>query len=120
MDAYAVVPVLDVSDLAASLEWFAALGWTTTWTDPDDDGRPGFAAVQSGRCQLFLCRDGQGGRDEGGAWLAVFVADVDAVAALAARVGAEVLEPPEERSWGVREMRLRHPDGHVLRVIQEH
>lgn len=114
-----MVPVLDVSDLTASLDWFGGLGWRTAWTWDDEDGRAVFAAVESGRCQVFLSLDDQGGRGDAGAWFAVFVPDVKAVAARAAEAGATVVEPPSDRPWGVREMRLRHPDGHVLRVVQE-
>ena len=32
--------------------------------------------------------------------------------------GIEVTWEPEDMSWGVREMHIRHPDGHVFRVSQ--
>jgi predicted enzyme related to lactoylglutathione lyase len=119
MDAYAVTPVLNVSDLTASLAWFRALGWETRWTWEGELGMEDFAAVGSGRCEIFLCLDDQGGRDESGAWLAVFVPDVAAVAESAALVGAEVVQAATDMPWGVRELHLRHPDGHVLRISQE-
>ncbi len=53
-------------------------------------------------------------------WLQV--RDVDAEAtALAGRVEAgevEVVEPPVDQPWGLREMRLRDPDGFLLVLVQ--
>ena len=30
--------------------------------------------------------------------------------------GLEVTYPPTDEPWGMREMPIRHPDGHVLRI----
>jgi hypothetical protein len=30
--------------------------------------------------------------------------------------GIEVVWPPTDMEWGVREMHIRHPDGHVFRI----
>jgi catechol 2,3-dioxygenase-like lactoylglutathione lyase family enzyme len=119
-EATEVVPILNVSDLDASFAWFAELGWHKTfdWC-ADGDTEPSFGGVASGRCQVFLCRDGQGGRAESAAWMSVWVDDVDAVHASLADGVVEVLDEPGDRPWGVREMLLRHPDGHVLRISQE-
>jgi uncharacterized glyoxalase superfamily protein PhnB len=51
-------------------------------------------------------------------WLAVWVDDVDLVHAVCGREGLEVLRPPQDEPWGVREMHVRHPDGHVFRISQ--
>ena len=51
-------------------------------------------------------------------WLSVWVDDVDLVHAVCVREGFEVLRPPTNEPWGVREMQVRHPDGHVLRMTQ--
>jgi uncharacterized glyoxalase superfamily protein PhnB len=32
--------------------------------------------------------------------------------------GLEITWPPTDEPWGVREMHVRHPDGHVFRVGQ--
>jgi hypothetical protein len=32
-----------------------------------------------------------------------------------AREGIEVISAPEDKPWDVREMHVRHPDGHILR-----
>lgn len=128
MIAKSISPILNVSDLAASFDWFARLGWSKgfDWGSPPD-----FGCVRSGDCEIFLCVDGQGGRGrshlphtdgedgEGadkGVWMSIWVDDVDAVHALALAQGIEVTCLPEDQPWGVREMHLRHPDGHVFRI----
>jgi hypothetical protein len=39
-----VRPILNVSDVRASLAWFETLGWETTFVWDDDHGEPGFLA----------------------------------------------------------------------------
>ena len=129
MIAHGVTPILNVSDIAASFEWFARLGWEKRWDWGDP---PGFGAVRSGNCEIFLCQGGQGGRGrspvrgtfgEGGSetgdkgvWMSVWVEDVDAVHQECLKQGIEVAWPPTDMPWNVREMHIRHPDGHVFRV----
>jgi uncharacterized glyoxalase superfamily protein PhnB len=120
LEARALVPILNVSSLADSFDWFAKLGWARTWDWRGTDGKPTFAAIGSRDQEIFLVLDSQGGRaadGEGeGMWLSVWVDDVDVVHAVCLREGLEVLRPPQDEPWGVREMQVRHPDGHVLRV----
>lgn len=129
MLVHALTPILNVSDLAASVAWFEKLGWTKgfAWGDP-----PTFGAVRSGPCEIFLCEGGQGGRgrganastfgDEGdetadkGVWMSMWVDDVDAVHRRCVEQRFDVTFPPTDMPWGVREMHVRHPDGHVFRV----
>lgn len=112
-----VVPILNVSDMEASIEWFVTIGFERGFAwPPGPDERPTFAAVTGDGARVFLCLDGQGGRGEHGAWLSVFVDDVDALHEVCRGAGIEVLAPPDDRPWGVREMHVRHPDGHVLRL----
>jgi len=131
-----VTPILNVSDVDASVAWFARLGWTRGVAVGDHgplaDGDSGarFAAVCAGAVQVFLCRDGQGLRggapvrdggddDFGATWMAWWLAtaaEVDAVHARAVAAGVAVVWPPTDEPWGMRECRLMHPDGHVFRV----
>jgi len=129
MRAKHITPILNVSDISASFLWFEKLGWRKLW----DWGKPpSFGAVGSSECEIFLCRGGQGGRGKGansttftvdgdesldqGVWMSIWVDDVDEVHrdCLSARV--EVTFPPTDMPWNVREMHVRHPDGHVFRV----
>jgi catechol 2,3-dioxygenase-like lactoylglutathione lyase family enzyme len=125
MVARQTIPILNVSDLPASFEWFAKLGWAKHW-DWGDDAGPTFGAVVSGECEIFLCLNGQGGRASNGGvggggqgvWLSVWVDSVDAVHDRCAGEGLDVVRLPHDEPWGVREMQVRHPDGHVLRITQ--
>ncbi|HYF14578.1 MAG TPA: bleomycin resistance family protein [Phycisphaerales bacterium] len=125
-----LTPILNVSDIRASIAWFMKWGWNECWTWSESGaGEPTFAAVGSGACEIFMCKDGQGGRGaapEGadheatsrGVWMSVWVRGVDAMHEACARAGLRVLVPPEDKPWRVREFHLQHPDGHVFRVSQ--
>jgi len=116
--AEGLTPILNVSSVVDSIAWFARLGWSKAFDWRGDDGTVSFGGVRSGSSEIFLCRDGQGGRGEHGAWLSISVPDVDAVHAMCDREGITVLQAPIDEPWGVREMLIRHPDGHTFRVGQ--
>ena len=125
MIAKAVTPILNVSNFLESVLWFQKLGWRKgfQWGMP-----PRFGAVCSGEFEIFLCLNGQGGRGKGplpttrdndenkGVWMSVWVDDVDAVHSLCLDQGIEITMPPTNEPWGVRELHIRHPDGHVFRI----
>ena len=132
MRADQVVPILNVSDLSERFAWFARLGWKQQfeWRS-HPEAQATFGGVVSGASEIFLCKDGQGsrGRGEGttggpdadqtadkGAWVSIWVEDVDAVHVRCLAEGLEVTYPPTDELWGVREMHVRHPDGHVFRI----
>jgi len=139
MNVESVVPILNVSNITESFAWFAKLGWSAQlkWSaDTDNPDAPiDFASVVSGASEIFLCRGGQGGRGRGsgivtggpehdqtsdkGVWLSIFVDDVDAVHQRCVTEGLEITYPPTNETWGVREMHVRHPDGHVFRIGTE-
>jgi uncharacterized glyoxalase superfamily protein PhnB len=48
--------------------------------------------------------------------MSIWVDDVDAVHRVCLERGIEVTFPPTDEPWGVREMHVRHPDGHVFRI----
>lgn len=129
MHANALTPILNVSDIQQSFEWFEKLGWTKGW---DWGNPPTFGGVCSGDCEIFLCLNGQGGRGKGnsvttfgehggesadkGVWMSIWVDDVDDVYRHCADNGIEIVFEPADTPWNVREMHIRHPDGHVFRV----
>ena len=129
MRAHQLTPVLNVSDIVASFAWFEKLGWEKAWDWGDP---PTFGGVCSGECQIYLCQDAQGGRGKGdlsttgddqsadkGVWLCIMVDDVDAEHRRCLEKGLEVTFPPTDEPWGIREMHVRHPDGHVFRIGHE-
>jgi len=166
---HAVTPILNVSDVPASVLWFERIGWKRSfaWNHGgmieggglcNAHGPAGFAGVcaawpgadaarvsgpsdgtagsgGSGGEQVerrhapsvFLCHDGQGARDPrpctnadgdnfGGVWMSWWVDDVDAAHGRCLREGIEVICPPTDQPWGVREFLIRHPDGHYFRL----
>lgn len=118
MHVDAVVPILNVSSLPDSFTWFEKLGWIRKWDWSSDRGEATFGAVGSDNFEICLCLNGQGGRENSGVWLAIWTENVDAVHDRCVREQLEVLRPPLDESWGVREMHVRHPDGHVFRISQ--
>lgn len=129
MNVNALTPILNVSDIMASFDWFQKLGWTIgfQWGEPT-----GFGSVCSGQVEIFLCQGAQGGRGKSseistygagekadkGVWMSLWVDDVDEIAKLCNTIDIEVTMPPTDMPWNVREMHIRHPDGHVFRVGQ--
>jgi hypothetical protein len=126
-----LTPILNVSDIHQSLAWFEKLGWKKgfEWGHP-----PTFGSVSSGKCEIFLCQNGQGSRGKSdlkktfgpegsdsadkGAWMSIWVDDVDAVHQHCLEQNLDVTWPPTDMPWNVREMHVRHPDGHVFRISQ--
>src|SRR5688500_15788749 len=132
MHVHRLTPILNVSDIEESFAWFERLGWTKGW---EWGNPPAFGGVSNGPCEIFLCEGGQGGRGRGpspvtfgergdetgdkGVWMSVWLDDVDAVDAAHRHCiaqGIEVTWPPTDMPWNLREMHVRHPDGHVFRV----
>jgi hypothetical protein len=125
MQAKGLTPILNVSNIVESFAWFEKLGWTKgfDWGTP-----PTFGSVCSGQCEIFLCQGAQGGRGKSasptteddsldkGVWMSIWVDDVDAVYRHCLAQGIEVTMPPTDEPWGVREMHVRHSDGHVFRI----
>lgn len=142
MKVCGISPILNVSDVPASLAWFEKLGWERTFTwnsggmiaaaaDSNAHGPAHFAGVCSAEVSIFLCRDGQGSRggplprhlssddDTGGVWMSWWLAspaEVDAAYQVALRNNITVAAPPVDEPWGVRECRILHPDGHTIRL----
>jgi uncharacterized glyoxalase superfamily protein PhnB len=131
MQAKRLNPILNVSNVVESFAWFEKLGWEKSWTW---DEPPTFGGVCSGECEIFLSENGQGGRGKGenlatfgpggdrcadkGVWISIWVDDVDAEYRHCVAQGLEVTWPPTDHPWNVREMHVRHPDGHVFRISQ--
>lgn len=100
-------PVLLVSDLAATIEFYTQrLGFTLgfTWPDP-----PTFAGMDLGEMQLFLSATS----DPPPVSIVSFVVDdADALFEFQNARGVEVLNPPGDRHYGLRDYRVRELNGH--------
>ena len=131
MIATRVTPILNVSSFAESVLWFERLGWEKRW---DWGNPPKFGGVYCGDCEIFLCENAQGGRGRSsfnttfgsqeeqsadkGVWMTIWVDDVESVYQHCQQQTIEVTWPPTDMPWNVREMHVRHPDGHVFRITQ--
>ena len=105
-----VIPILRVTDLVASLRWYnTVLGFTTDWQSG------AMASVSRDRMALMLCDGAQG---HVGGWVWVGVTDVVPLHAELCARGAEVIMPPTNFFWAY-EIRVRDPDGNVLRFGSE-
>lgn len=129
MRANRLTPILNVSDIQQSFQWFEKLGWEKAW---EWGTPPSFGGVCSGECEIFLCQNAQGGRGksasrmtfgpesdesaEKAVWMSIWVDDVDEVYRRCLEQDLEVTWPPTDMQWNTREMHVRHPDGHVFRV----
>ena len=129
MDTKYLTPILNVASIDDSIRWFEKLGWKTsfTWGVPAS-----FGGVINGEVEIFMCLDGQGGRGKGkntttfgthddesadkGVWMSLWVDSVDDVYSQCIDNDIEVTFKPTDMPWNVREMHMRHPDGHVFRV----
>jgi len=115
LEAKALTPILNISGIAPTFAWFE---WAC------------FGPAGSGKqTSIFLCQGAQSGRGQGthtttfqleqadkGVWMSVWVDDVDEMHKHCVAAGLEINFSPTNTPWHVREMHLRHPDGHVFRV----
>ncbi len=115
-------PVLCVSDLSASLRHYQeVLGFGVSWAWNDDEAfenpeKPTFACVYRGECFIFLCEQGQGNP---GSWLCMNLESLEELERVHKEYqasGAEIVEPPTDCSWGMREMIVRDLDGNTFRI----
>jgi len=109
-----ITPILNVSDMDKSLDYYVkALGFSIAW----QWGEPtGFACVKRDDVEIFMCEGAQG---SGACWMSIFVDDVDSLHRDYQVSGANIIQPPTNFPWGVREMNIEDPDGHRFRIGSE-
>ncbi len=104
------VPILYSSDVARSLAYYRDIfGFDQVWDWGDP---PTFGGAGKDNVEVFFCKEDQG---RPGTWLSVFVSDVDALYDRIVQNGGNVLVPPTDRPWNVREMLVEDPDQHKIR-----
>lgn len=108
---WGIVPILNVKNVPASLEHYVkVLGFEKDW---DWGEPPTFASVSRECASIFLCQGAQG---HSGAWMSIFVSDVDALHEEYKSSGATIRQPPTNFPWCMREMNIEDLDGHRLRM----
>jgi predicted enzyme related to lactoylglutathione lyase len=111
--------VLAVHDLPRSTAfWRDVLGWDLGFEDP---GNWSFMFRDSVGVHLGECKDAMAPADLGDhSYFAYIVMnDLDAYHAEIAARGAEVIAPPADKPWRMREMPVRTIDGHRIMFAQE-
>src|SRR5689334_21499629 len=102
------VPILYSSDISKSIQYYKeVLGFKDSW---EWDDPPTFGGVSKDLVQLFFCKEAQG---HPGTWLAINVDNVDEYYESIRAKGANIPSPPSDKDWGLREMLVQDPDGHI-------
>ncbi|HYR45663.1 MAG TPA: VOC family protein [Thermoanaerobaculia bacterium] len=100
---------LSVSDVLAAADYYTTkLGFflAFTWGDP-----PGMAGVNLGHVQIFL---EQGTPNPKGCSVYFVIGDADELYEFQRANGVEIVEPPGDRPWGLRDYRVRDLYGYEL------
>jgi lactoylglutathione lyase len=103
-------PILSVSDLAKTKQFYEQLGFQQTYQFPPE-GEPGFVTLQRGTAQIGV---GAGAVDDDAVAYWVYVDDVDASLEALRAAGAEVVGEPVDQPWGERVAQVRDPSGTLV------
>lgn len=109
IDCERLHPTLSVNDVPTAVEFYTRrLGFKLgfLWGDP-----PHFAGVTLGQVQLFLQ---QGAPSPAGCEVNFVVSDADALYDFHRATGVEVVTPPGDREYGLRDYAVRDLDGYEL------
>jgi uncharacterized glyoxalase superfamily protein PhnB len=109
-----IIPILKVENLTTSLAFYVdVLGFLQDWVHRKDSFA--MAGISRDNCAIYLCQGDQGGS---GAWIWIGVEDVQTLYEQYKAKDATIVLPPTNYSWAY-EMRIRDPDGHMLRIGSE-
>jgi uncharacterized glyoxalase superfamily protein PhnB len=116
----AAVPVICTEDVAASLQYFVqTLGFVEQfkWGEPAV-----YAGVKAGDALLYLCHDpamASAILERGlGPDIFLWVEGVDALYAIHAARGVDIVEAIANRPWGARQYVVREPNGYRLKIAE--
>jgi predicted enzyme related to lactoylglutathione lyase len=102
------VPELPVADVErAQRHYRDALGFEIGWLEPDK----GIGAASRDKAVLFF-RKRKPPFEPAVHW--VFVADLDATYQELKSLGANIVDPPELKPWGIRQFTIQDLDGNVF------
>jgi uncharacterized glyoxalase superfamily protein PhnB len=123
-----LIPMLNVSDIEASVEFYCEAFGFEVVSDPEAIKHWRWATIRSGGTELMLSQTESGpGLDEcadpqvSTGWPSIFYFYPDDVARLYAEIIARGFEPTplQDTIYGMREFSLRDPDGHMLSFGQD-
>lgn len=102
-------PILPVTDVAGAVDFYVdKLGFEQGFLYGDP---PHFAGVNLGEVQLFLMKTSEPSPGGGAAFV---VEDADTLFEFQRAQGVEVLEPPGDRDYGLRDYVVRDLEGHPI------
>jgi len=111
MQIESVIPILYSDDIKRSIAFYTeVLGFADSWSW---DETPTFGAVVNGKVNIYFSKGAQGHK---GTWLAINVDNVDKFYEAIKTKDVEILSPPDTKPWFMREMLVKDPDGHMLRI----
>ena len=110
------VPILPVRDVSAALKTYGSLGFSTdVYQEADGTAIYGFIQREGLELHLNLFRDLDPLTNTSAVYF--YVSDPDTIYREWSEAHTEGrLVPPEEKSWGMREMAYVDPDGNLLRI----
>jgi uncharacterized glyoxalase superfamily protein PhnB len=109
--------VFTVADVATALAFYRdRLGFAVQFAMGDP---PSYAIVERDRVSLHLMPAAQEARALGLSSIYVYTRAVDALHAALVGSGCPIEVPPEDFSYGMREMSVRDPDGNRITFGQE-
>lgn len=123
-----LIPMLNVSDIEASLEFYREALDFKVVSNPDAVKEWRWATIRSGWTEIMLSQTesppvtrGTNHPQSGNAWSAIFYFYPDDVARLYAQVIARGYQPTalKDTVYGMREFSLTDPDGHRLSFGQD-
>lgn len=121
MNTQRAMPLLQVSDVRASAEFYARLGFAALgiWPTGENPDEAGFCIVQRGDVTLGL-QLLRGPLRVNTHWAAyIYVSDARALHEEYVDAGLDIARPPEEAPYGCVDFDLRDPDGHLIAFGQD-
>ena len=114
-----IVPMIGVSDVKASMQWFESLGFTTTVEMNMPDGSIMHAELSKGDAVVML---GQNmGRPMGPTSLNLYMpvaSGIDEYHDQVKAAGVTIAEGLTDQFWGDRTFMVTHPDGYDIMFAQ--
>ena len=110
------VPILPVKDVRAALRHYKSLGFTADVYEADGTAIYGFLQREGLELHLNLFRELDPQANTSAVYF--YVADPDSIYREWQEANVEGrLDPPEAKSWGMREMAYVDPDGNLLEFM---
>ena len=105
------IPILYSTDVSKSIAYFIEqLKFENKW---EWDNPPSFGCAYRDSVEIFFSKSNS---EIPVIWLALVVDNVDEYYESIKNSGAKIIAVPETKEWGMREMLVECPDGHIVRI----